>query len=339
MENITIQNAVKDIHLSSITKRGIVKNVRAELWGNCSRAKWHRPAAVVAAVLCLVLLTPVRAAASTSIYDLMYALSPAIAQQFQPVQLADEDNGIRMEVVSASIRGDTAQVYLTLRDLTGDRVDGTVDLFDSYRINRPFDSTGRCEFVAYDDETGTATLLVTIRTMDGSGIGGGKVTFSFRQFLSRKTHYEDVEIPCDLGNIRETATGWPESWSYSGGGLSEREPMLPGQPYVGFPVEGISLTGIGLVDGALRVQTAVENYLENDNHGRLWLTDSRGGRIESGSTQFIAEKDGRRLDYVEYVFPSTPEALAEYRLHGEFWTSGLLTTGNWSVTFPLEEME
>lgn len=339
MKNATLQNAVKDIHLSAVAKRRIVKNVREQLWGNCSLAKWQRPAAVVAAVLCLLLLTPVRAAASTSIYDLMYALSPAIAQQFQPVQLADEDNGIRMEVVSASIQGDTAQVYLTLRDLTGDRVDGTVDLFDSYRIDRPFDSTGRCEFVAYDEETRTATFLVTIRTMNGSGIGGGKVTFSFREFLSHKTHYEDVEIPRDLGNVREAATGWPEGWSYSGGSLSEREPMLPGGACAGFPVEGISLTGIGLVNGALRVQTVVENYLENDDHGRFWLTDSRGDRIESGSMQFIAEKDGRRLDYVEHIFPSLPEPLTEYRLHGEFWTSGLVTKGNWSVTFPLEEME
>ena len=89
----------------------------------------------------------------------------------------------------------------------------------------------------------------------------------------------------------------------------------------------------------VNVQTMVENYPENDNHGRLWLTGSQGDRIESGNIQFIAEKEGRRVDYVEFVFPSTPEALTAYRLHGEFWTSGLLTKGNWSVTFPLEEID
>ena len=61
-----------------------------------------RPAAAVATVLAVFLLaTPVMA--SEPIQDLMYQVSPEMAARFTPICQSDTDNGIRMEVVSASV--------------------------------------------------------------------------------------------------------------------------------------------------------------------------------------------------------------------------------------------
>ena len=89
---------------------------------------------------------PVLAVNVPVIYELMYLVSPSVAQHFMPVQKSCESNGIEMEVVSAYIKDNTAQVYITLKDLEGNRVDETTDLNDSYNINRAFDCTiGHCE--------------------------------------------------------------------------------------------------------------------------------------------------------------------------------------------------
>ena len=77
-------------------------------------------------------------------------LGAAAAQYFTPVQHACEDQGIRMEVLSVYIHGDTAEIYISLQDQTGNRIDETTDLFDSYDILRPYDSTATCRFAGYD---------------------------------------------------------------------------------------------------------------------------------------------------------------------------------------------
>ena len=80
----------------------------------------RRVAAVaLAAALCLMLALPVLASADGS-YELLYTVAPALAQRLKPVQLTCEDNGIQMEVVAASVEGDTAEAYIALRDLEGD---------------------------------------------------------------------------------------------------------------------------------------------------------------------------------------------------------------------------
>ncbi len=51
-------------------------------------------------------------------YEILYAVSPKIAQEFKPVRMSSEDNGIKMEV----------------------------------SINRPFSSSATCEMISYDEE-------------------------------------------------------------------------------------------------------------------------------------------------------------------------------------------
>ncbi|MFR4009158.1 MAG: hypothetical protein ACLT0Y_07740 [Christensenellales bacterium] len=113
--------------------------------------------------------------------------------------------------MSADIRGDTARIYITMQDLTGDHVDETIG-GDSYDIRLSFDGTGFCgRWVTIN--TRTATFLITIKT-DGQKIAGKKITFSVGMFLSDKHVYDDIKSVdlCTVSQIRK-----PRRWKFSAG--------------------------------------------------------------------------------------------------------------------------
>ena len=329
--------------------------------------------AVAAVCLCFIIVVPVLAA-SEPIYRLMSLVSPELAQFFRPVQEADEDKGIRMEVVSAYIHDDTAQVYVTLQDLEGDRIDGTIDLYDSYFLQTPFDCSATCKTLGYDQETRTATLLITIWQRGDQKITGDKVTFAMRGFISHKKEYKGVEIPVSLLEAEEDAPASAQHINGRGGGRFQGEDgtavpkkaevtydvqesgnptpivrvLVPGEMIPGFPVEGIGLTGMGYVDGLLHIQLAVPDRIRNDNHGSLYLMDKEGNiRGDDECIYFhLSEREGNgssagsgqeRVDYMDYIFSVPREELKRYTLYGDFVTSGVQVEGKWSVTIPLEE--
>ena len=308
-----------------------------------------RRAALIAAVLAVCLATPALAARTEPGYRLLYAVSPAVAQFFQPVRMRCTDSGVTMEVQSVRVEADTAQAYVSL---TGEMVDGTCDLYDSWDFHLPFDQTGTCSQVDYDAATHTATFLCTTQTMDGSPIPqGGKMTFSVREFLSGKEVVEDLTVDLDLTDYGADAAlirvpGQPEGtdvYVRTGGGgaaydrYGETSPMLlPQSEPLAVPVEGILITAAGYADGLFHIQAESENKLETDNHCWLWLEDTAGNRLECLYSTAFCSGGEQRQDYDEYVFDISPSDLENYTLHGYFCTFAGRTAGHWSVTFPLE---
>ena len=128
---------------------------------SCPKARRRVKWGVLAACLCLTLLLaiPAMAAAIPAFYQALYEISPSTAQFFKPVQMACEDQGIRMEVVASYLHENTAEIYIAMQDLEGDRLSASTDLLDSYSIHTPFDSSSRCALAGYDGETKTATFL------------------------------------------------------------------------------------------------------------------------------------------------------------------------------------
>lgn len=311
-------------------------------------------AAAAAACLCIAFTVPALASNVEPVYQLLYAVSPGTAQFFMPVKRADEDNGVRMEVISAYIHDNKAEIYIGLQDVTGNRIDNTVDLFDSYAINRPFDSSASCRLVGFDEGTRTAAFLISIEEWGNQKIAGDKITFTVKEFLSGKKTFENVEVPIDLGSIEEAdktegrvqavstlGGGGPDYEAAMTGGDGDVSALVPGTALEEFPVDGIELTGTGYIDGKLHIQTAVRDSLSNDNHGFFRLKDAAGNTIDSSySFSFYNGADGKeRTDYTEFVFDVPREKLGEYKLFGNFFTSGMLTKGDWRVTFPLETVE
>lgn len=299
-------------------------------------------ALVAALAVCLTLALPALAAADVdAAYDILYAASPKIAQQLKPVRLSCEDNGIRMEVISAHIDGDRAEIYLSLQDMTGDRVDPTTDLFDSYRINRPFDSSATCRSISYDEESGKATFLITITQWGEQDIGGDKITFTVSEFLSHKQEFHEA-LPQELLSGASLASPTQTDVKVRGGSWTEEKGKAP--EYSRFlvpsensfsPVEGVTVTAVGFVEGKLRIQAHYQNILETDNHGSFHLVNADGQELYSEASVSFWD-DTSTGSYEEYIFDVSADDLSGYTLYGDFWTCGSLTKGNWQVTFPLE---
>ena len=103
------------------------------------------------------------------------------------------------------------------------------------------------------------------------------------------------------------------------------------------PVNGVTLTGIGYVDGHLHEQIYYEDILKTDNHGSIALLNSKTGKMIAcnGSISFF--DDARAGSYEDYIFTGiAADILGNYALYGNFVTSSGSVEGNWSVTLPLE---
>lgn len=306
---------------------------------------FRKPIIIIAVLtICIFTTLPILATRIPSVYELMYHLSPNVAQFFMPVQKSCEDNGIKLEVVATYIHEDKAEIYITMQDLIGDRIDETTDLYDSYSINRPFNSSATCQLVGYEDTTKTATFLISMTEWGNKNITGDKITFSVREFISGKHVYDHIPLDIDLSTIK-VASKTKEVEIIGGGGTFEKflsdeytsNVLLPSQP-MNFPVEGIDFTGIGYVDDMLHIQIGVTNPLNKDNHGFFNLKNKKGNEIKCDYNVAFTHTsdDGERIDYMEYVFDIPQAELEQYSLLGDFVTSGLFTKGNWQVTFPLE---
>lgn len=316
-------------------------------------------AAVAAACLCLLITMPVLADNLPYVEKLLNLISPELAEQFVPVQMSDEAQGIRMEVVAINLKEDGAQVYVTMQDLQGDRLDETTDLYDSYSLHVPFDSVANCQNLGYDAETKTITFLININAMEGAKedwfrqIKNQRITFSIREIIGQKTEYEAIEIPIALTEADLEAEAMSTHLSGGSGWYLKQDKSLldrldprpvtrvlrPEEGDERFSIEGIEFTGLGYVDGYLHVQYGVPNRLENDNHGHFFLKDAQGNeRMYDGKVSFRGTtKETEHIDYEDCIFDIASEELDDYTLYGYFMTSGLQLEGNWEVKFRLDK--
>lgn len=299
----------------------------------------------IAACLCLCLCCAVPALAAGGndlAYQVLYSISPSIAQKLKPVNVSCEDNGIEMTVVAAEVDGEKATILVSLCDNTGKRLDETTDLFDSYSIHTPYDQSGGCSLVSYDDDTKTATFILTIEQMKHILISGDKITFSVSQLLSKKEHSNFKLTQINTENVH-SITEFLTKQDVRGGGGINIEPvdwdtlllMKPDEANAIRLKSGVTLTGYGIVDGKFHIQLRFDDILNTDNHGYVYLK-TKDGEVLDCESNFAFWGDSRVDSYEEYVFPVSAEELSDYEIWGEFWTcnNGPIK-GNWQVTFPM----
>jgi len=308
---------------------------------------------VIAFALILVIgMATALAAFNEDVNQLLYRVWPQAAQALKPVHLACESQGIRMEVVSATLNGSEALVTLTMQDLEGDRVDETMDLFDSAILQLPYDGSGTCMQTGYEPETKTAHFAVYMAfDMDQRPAASDKVSFRVSRFLSGKKEQTVDLTPLIPGRITEAASvpvpairGWsgsPEAGGREAAGEKARNlKVLDMSNSLEIPViDGVTLTGIGIVDGSLHVQIRYTDIHRTDNHGYLTLSDQSGNSYEEGSPKqelgSVSWYGENHDSWEEYIFDEYPEDLSQIVLHGEFVTAAPAVEGDWHVTFPL----
>ena len=292
-------------------------------------------------ILSMPTLAIATAAGNITAYDILYSLYPEIAKRLTPINLSCVDNGIKMEVEAVDIENDMANIYISMKDLEGNRIDETMDLFDSYYIISSSDSIATCSRIDYSAEEKKATFLIQQQQMYGKKITGKKLTFGVTEFLSGK-HKMDEELPeIKLENMEIVSDTQQDVEERGAGGMGDWESVtkfLKKNENISFsPVDGVMVTAYGFVDGKLHFQTYYENILETDNHGYIYFKDKDGNIIHSDvSISFWDEE--HRGSYQEDVFDIGPEdELTDHTVWGYFRTCSNLTKGNWEVTFPVEE--
>lgn len=307
-----------------------------------------RPLAVAAAFcLCLMLAVPIMAATIPSFNRLLSLVSPEIAQMLQPVALVSESNGIKMEVVAAMNDDNTAVAYLTMQDLSGDRVDRSIDLYN-YSISEG--SMFTHEVIAYDEKTKTATIRLLAN--GGSRLNGKKVTVRIDSFLSDKKVFKEVPTGIDLANIQKTPQALTldmddvrggggnlyETWRTQGSlAVLKPEVLNAALPGVAFA----NISNAGIVDGRLHVQL---HWTGNgiDDHGYVYLEDGAGKIIHPSNVSFGIDESGNAKygrEYEEDIFDIDPGQLAGFKLKGHFVTNGKYTEGKWETTFRIEAVK
>ena len=291
------------------------------------------------------------AAFNDDVNQLLYQIWPQAAMALRPINLVSECQGIRMEVVSASLSGTESLVTFTMQDLDGDRIDETTDLFDSAILQLPYDGTGTCIQTGYDPETTTASFAVYMDFNIDRPAESDKVSFMVSRFLSHKQE-QTIDLTQYIAGQIEEADSMPvpaiRGWSGSPSNNDDRQAItdkvhrlkvLNIQNSLEIPiVDGVTLTGIGMIDGAFHVQIRYSDILHTDNHGFLTLTSPDGksyvdaGLPEIGSVSWFGENHD---SWEEYIFEQYPENLSEATLQGTFTTASPATEGDWYVTFPL----
>ena len=335
--NEQLKDSVRRVTMPAEARARIAAVCRAQQALQRRRHAARRLALTAAAVaVCLALSVPSLAAGVPAVYDALYAVAPAAAQRMKPVQQSCEANGIRMEVTAASVQGSTAELCITLQDLTESRIDETTDLFDSYCIRAPFSSSATCSLSDYDAQTGTAVFLVHIEQWDGQPIRGDKVTFSLREFLSGKQHFDGPLGSTLLTDVPRAPALQTPAALRGGRGIDTDaavQTLVPGTPQA-LPGSGAWLTALGFVDGKLHIQLYFEDILRTDNHGFPYLLGPDSERLDAASAVSFWD-DAQQGSYEEFTFDLSPEALAGSTLCAELWTGAQQTEGPWEVTFPL----
>ena len=294
-------------------------------------------------------LSAAAAAGSLKAYELLYALDPVLAEKMSPVMESAVDQGIEMKVAGIYVHGKEADIYVTMQDLEGSRIDATTDLFDSYSIHTNCDQWGGCSLVDFDVETHTATFLIQVG-QDDEKIGGKKMIFSVSQFLAGK-RVGWVDLPeIELSELlTKEADHRPaqevlqilQSQSVLGyGGETELKQLLvPNKEQIIIPAEcEAKITAYGMVEGKLHVQVYYEDVHNRDDHGYIQLVDAQGVEHDCETKADFWDKDhiGR---YEEYEFDMSPDELAGCRVIGYFSTGAQIYKGDWKISFPIVNME
>ncbi|GAA0404955.1 DUF4179 domain-containing protein [Paenibacillus motobuensis] len=302
---------------------------------------------IVACFICVMVSVPVIAAQVPTFRAILEQLGVPYVYLLQPIQLVAEDQGIKMEVLAAINDEDEAVVYLTLQDLTGDRVDHTVDLYN-YWI-----SGGRSfthELIDYDETSRTATIRMV--SHGGKQWNGSKVTVRLSSFLSHREEFDLENTEINLKDIvnRPIDTQTLDMNNISGGGgelykeLKDKEfidILRTDEIHKDIPkINFAYISNIGFVNRRLHVQTKWQESV--DNHGYFYLQNKKGERVRGGSVHFGVDQQGKAVygdEYVEYIFDINESEIDNYDLYGYFVKNNSFTTGNWETTFKFDAVD
>lgn len=348
LSDIAVSRELSEKILQQTTGRGMQKEKTRRL---------GLKGAVVAAAFCLILTCSVTALAASVpfVNDWLYKFNPQFAQFLYPIQKSSEDQGIKLEILSAANDNHNIVIYFSIQDLEGKgRVNENLDLCDSEYVEGPF--AFGTELIAYDEKTNTAYYK-----MHGSGgkdMSNRMVTFSISSLMSNKVTYDWYDTKIDLASLlsREAEIISLSEVEFHGGSDRVLKPDVMNVP-LGGDIDFVTISNIGFVDGKLHIQTKWTKSF--DNHGDLWLLDEKGvvgdeaaGKAIFYNTLYFMTKEDTESQkdhvtkhwesqrHVEYIYDvGSIEELAGYNLWGWFVKDGIFVDGSWKINFRMSDVE
>lgn len=332
------------------------------------RIPWRRvvrqTAAVAAAAAVIVLSGVVGVAANPPLRRSLDMLGDDLVSLLQPLNLADEDGGIRMEVLAAMNDEDVAVVYLTLQDTEKkNRLDETVELQDlcvkaDGMVMDGDELFNQAKVLWYDEDTQTATLQLT--SQSASKIAGKKISLMLRSFLSGEKREDLVDSGYTLADVAHAnphpALLYPsyvEQYSAWGARMedltelvdTQTMPVLSGNDlqlsFDEYP--WLTVSGAAVVDNMLHVQLNHDPETGLYNQCSVVLADKQGHRFDvSGANISLGNvvREGHRsyTTREEQILLVPGETLfKDVHIYADLVTYAHQQSGEWKTTFRLQQ--
>ena len=353
ISDTSIRKAVEDglsgVALSPGQKAAILARCRPEPLRVHRRSIARRALSVAAVFAVALVLSAGVLATSPGLAQQLAVLGRQTLSFLQPVNQVSEADGIRMEVLASMRSEDTAVVYLTLRDTTGQgRIQENTQLWNYHLEGASF---AHAEQVDYDPETGSAMFRLT-----GEDVTSDKVTVRVEAFSSGIEYYPPTPTGWTVAELVELqptpALSYPtldHGWGMlNGPGDQKLEqqvessslPVLKQQ--FSYPVEGLdwlTVQAVGVVDNALHIQLRQDEDLGRFCSVNLSLANADGE--ESGQAVLDVALDEPEAGFSsgtrEYVLPLPQDAdPADWELYASGVNCTVASNAGWQVTFELE---
>lgn len=327
----------------------ITGEVNRQLNGNDSirnRSKSLKMALIIG--ISILLSTGVVAVTISNFNKITTKVSPEIVPMLQPIEATNEDNGMRMEVVAAYNDDEMLVIYLTLQDLTENRLSHDANLY-SYSLSEG--SLFNAQIMDYEEETKTATFR--IQTNGGEDLDGKNLGFILKSFIANSFIYDGIDTGINLADFRDiNSETIPLNMEHVSGGSGDMfdlwkdegiiQVLKAEQTVIKLPeIDFMHISNIGYIDDKLHIQTKWTRY--GKDHGYFYFTDLEGNNLQiyPSTVRFGIDELGNTMDrgdYLEYVFDLSEEEVDNISMKGYFVSSGKLIEGDWKVEFELESV-
>lgn len=316
--------------------------------------------AVVALTLCAALAVSALAA-GTGIWQSISARQGPFSQIAQTIHGAlCTDQGIEVQVLSALADDVRGQVYFTVRDVTGDRLDRQLTL------KATADSDIGGELVEYDPESRTALFVAHLNYYDPQIHGavgiitgrkkqcGGTIRLALDGMTTRNGQLE-ASASC-AGVTDQLLDSLPlsdqdrvvlhiEESGHTRAILPDRQVVLaPGQtPMAMEGTEDVTISSMGFAsDGRFHVRVAYASGITHDDVSMGYFLsriypkdDSQAGQEKYWLPMVITQVDGGLDVMFPLIQAGEANELDEVYFYGCYTRPGVVIPGTWDISFEM----
>ena len=332
-------------------------------------------AAVILCVVLAVMGLATTLAATVDVFNArLHAFWPEAAEFLMPVNMSCEQEGIRMEVISAVVKDNKAHITFSLQDLEGNRLsEHTAVLINDAPFEEDTDNEqenwGTNVCLSYDAETGKAVYAQEF-TLDPSRLGEGyQIPLHIDSLGLEKVAETDLHPLLEQYGKDVKTAPLPDNaqplFGYGDRSIIRPESTIGLDPAGNLHIplsEHAELSGIGWIDGMLHVQVHYPDHVTKEIRAngerseyfpetcwiRMMGTDGISPWFWHQETaqdvvfQWAWDENGDEFgDWEEYIFPCDPAEVREGTLQAEVRNNEKFESlkGDWMVKIPMKMIQ